>query len=594
MRKLTICGRDIVRFALVTKPIPEPAEKTAAEFLQRVIETSCGVKLTISTTAENGICIGTREADTRVNLDGFRMTTDENNVYLDGNIPRGTLYAAFEFAEKYLGYRYFAIDCEVIPTEGEADVPCGMDVVDNPGFEIRRTTCHTHMKSGEFAVHNRLNDSIPNDGEGFGGASRYWDCHSMGNYIRGSEYFAEHPEYFCLSGGERIPCEGGGGPGNPCLSNPDVLRIVTDKILAELRANPTKKIVELSQTDGGIWCECDACRAIDEEEGTHAGTIIRFVNAVAEAVEKEFPDVKIQTFAYDYSRFPPKKTKARENVIIRYCTMSACFRHAINDPNCPTNQATFAEMEGWRKMSHHMSIWDYITDWNCYIAPFPNLYTLLMNAKYYKECNVNYILAECNSDNAAGGSVPDLKAYLMGKILWNPYMSVEEYRKLADEFLEAFYGPGWREIQRYLELEYEATKDRCVLCTGDIDICFIHYTSEPQVKLLKRWLRGNFEPSAFIPMLPNHPLVGIVDRMDEAQGYFDRALAAAETEEQRFHIERSRMAITYLDLFCSDNDEFKMSAEQKTVYKARIDQFKKDKENYGFYYNLHTGNARQR
>jgi hypothetical protein len=173
-------------------------------------------------------------------------------------------------------------------------------------------------------------------------------------------------------------------------------------------------------------------------------------------------------------------------------------------------------------------------------------------------------------------------------------MTIEEYRTHIDEFLEAFYGPGWREIRSYLELEYEATKDRCVLCTDDIDICFIHYTSHPQVKMLKRYLRGNFEPAAFIPMVPNHPLVGIVERMDEAKGYFDRALAAAETEEQRFHIERSRMAITYLDLFCSDNDEFAMSEADKKLYKERVEQFYKDKEKYGFYYNLHTGNARKR
>ena len=43
-----INGTNISEYAIVLKSIPTPEEKTAAEFLQKVIETSCGVKLHIS------------------------------------------------------------------------------------------------------------------------------------------------------------------------------------------------------------------------------------------------------------------------------------------------------------------------------------------------------------------------------------------------------------------------------------------------------------------------------------------------------------------------------------------------------------------
>jgi len=52
------------------------------------------------------------------------------------------------------------------------------------------------------------------------------------------------------------------------------------------------------------------------------------------------------------------------------------------------------------------------------------------------------------------------------------------------------------------------------------------------------------------------------------------------------------MAVDYVDLFCSDNDEFTMSAEEKAVYKERINRFKQDKKKYDLRYNLHTSNAR--
>ncbi len=599
MKKLTICGTNVAEYAIVLKSIPAPAEKTAAEFLQKVIETSCGEKLPITTTAENGIYIGTREASPDIKWDGFRMSTDDKNLYLDGNIPRGTLYAAYDFAEKYLGYRHFVADCEVIPTDGEADVPCRLNVIDNPTFEERRCDWCEFEEHIDFMNHSRLNTQPISGfgtslGEELGGAVLSpWDCHSFGKLLPGDVYFKEHPEYYALVDGQRIPANNGGGPGQLCLTNPDVLRIVTENVLKQLRENPDLPFVEVSHCDNHNYCQCEKCAAVDEEEGSHSGTMIRFVNAVAEAVEKEFPHALVRTFAYEYTRVPPKKTRARHNVLVRYCTYDACFRHAIDDPNCELNrETTYAEMKGWGEMCDHMSIWDYVTNWNCYFAPFPNLESLRKNARFFDECHAIHVFEEDNSRYRQGGVFFDLKAYLIGKVLWNAYISEKEYERHINEFLEGYYGKGWREMRRYMDLEYEVTKDRCFICKEEIDICFIHYMSEPQVKGLKGWLRGNFEPTAFIPMLPNHPLVGLVERMDEAQACFDRALAMAETDAERTRIERSRMAVDYVDLFCSDNDEFKMSAEEKAVYKARIDRFKQDKKKYDLRYNLHTSNAR--
>ncbi len=359
MRILTICDNPIADYTIVIKPIPAPAEKTAAEFLQRVIAASCGATLPIADHGDYGIYIGTREPCSEVKLDGFRITTDEKNVYLDGNIPRGTLYAAYDFAEKHLGYRMFAPDCEVIPTEGTADIPASLNHIENPVFSARRTTCYQHAESGEFSAHCRLNDCLP-VGEAHGGVEpANGDCHTFVSLCPSSLYFDEHPEYFSyIPGGEgeegkRIPCGNAGNEGQLCLTNPDVLRIVTENVLKQLRADPTQKIVEVSQADNGHYCRCPACAAVDEEEGSHSGTMIRFVNAVAEAVEKEFPDVLVRTFAYVYSRKPPKITKARHNVLIRYCTIEACSRHGLDDPNCKRNRDIYREeLSIWGKMSH--------------------------------------------------------------------------------------------------------------------------------------------------------------------------------------------------------------------------------------------------
>ncbi len=601
MRKLRICGRDIAEYTIVLRETPAPAEVTAAEFLGRVITAACGVTLPVAESGAHGIYIGTREASSQVKWDGFRMTTDNGNVYLDGNIPRGTLFAVYDFAEKYVGWRSFAHDCEVIPTEGEVEVPCGLDVIDNPTFEERRSDWYCFEHHVDFMNRCRINTNpyhhySPNVPQTLGGAVKSaFEAHSLGDLLPADEYFAEHPEYYALVNGERIPCYTGAGPGQLCLTNPEVLEIITEKILQQLREDPERTVVEVSQCDNHSYCRCETCTAIDAEEGSPSGTVIRFVNAVAEAVEKEFPHVLVRTFAYEYSRIPPKKTRARHNVLVRYCTYDACFRHAINDPNCALNRkTTYREMMEWQKMCDHMSIWDYVANWDCYIAPFPNLRSLRENARFFDECHGLHVFSEDIPRTREGGVFCDLKAYLIGKLLWNAYMSEEEYDRHINEFLAGFYGKAWTEMRRYLDLEYEATADHCCTCKESIDICFIHVETNPPIPGYKQMMRRNYTAQPFQPMYPNHALTGLVARLPEAKACFDRALALAETEVERERIQRGRISLTYLELFCSGKSEFTMSAEEKAAYMAEVEQFYKDKEKYGFFYNMHTYGARRR
>lgn len=598
MKELTICGVSIAEFTLVIPTLPQPAEVTAAEFLQRVIAASCGVTLPIihrdQSTPDHGIFLGTRDTDAEIKHDGFRTKAEGGHLYLYGNMPRGTLYAAYDFAEKHLGYRLFSADCEVIPTEGEAEVPCCLNAVDNPVFSSRRTTCWQHAQSAELSAHARLNDCAPVGVEYGGLEPTNSDCHSFYALLPASEYFEEHPEYYALHDGVRVPCESGWGPGQLCLTNPDVLRLVTENVLKKLRANPNTKIVEVSQCDNKRYCECEKCAAIDAEEGSPSGAMLRFVNAVAEAVEKEFPNVLVRTFAYQYTRTAPKITKARHNVLVRYCTIEACFRHALNDPNCEKNGSVFRrELEEWGKMAHQISVWDYVTFWSCFASPFPNLISLRENARFFAECGAVHILEECNA-GYSGGLAPELKAYLIGKLLWNPYMSEEEYHGHIKEFLAAFYGKGWREIARTLAIEHETTEHRCVGCFDDVDIGSLYYTTEPEVPGVRDFIRENFVPKAYQPAIPDHHLLGFIEHINEIKAMYDRAFALAETEEQRRHLEISRWSVSYVDLFCKPHNKGKMTPEERAAYEAEVEQFHKDKDRLGVRYNLWTSNFQGR
>jgi hypothetical protein len=132
--------------------------------------------------------------------------------------------------------------------------------------------------------------------------------HTFYRYLSSQEYGKEHPEYFALVEGERKLKMGGGGP-ELCLTNPDVLQIVTDSVLDALRKKPGMENVSVSQNDNNKYCRCSRCAAIDEREGTPMGALLTFVNAVADKVVKEYPEVMVGTLSYWYSRKPPRTIK---------------------------------------------------------------------------------------------------------------------------------------------------------------------------------------------------------------------------------------------------------------------------------------------
>ena len=591
MRTLKICNTDISAFSIVLKQECEPAEKTAAEFLQRVILASCGVELPIAESAERGIYLGFCAPGDAVKFDGFKIKAEGGSLYLDGNLSRGTMYAAYDFAEDFIGWRAFSFECEVIPTEGEAEVPEGYVRVENPVFEMRHCDNRSFAHHRDFAAVSRANgygEDIYGGKAVLGGG-----CHTFAGLCPSAVYFDEHPEYFSLFEGKRIPGGNDQGPvvGQLCLTNPDVVKIVTNNVLEKLRKNPNVRIVDVSQNDNARYCQCENCARIDAEEESQAGTMIRFVNAVAEEVEKEFPNVLVQTFAYQYTRKPPKYTKARHNVLVRYCTIEACFRHAINDPSCKKNAGVFYdELIGWQDKASYLNVWDYICNYRCYVAPFPNLISLKENAKFFADCHAIHLFEE-DTTGTHCSAYGDLRAYVTGKLMWDPYMSDEEYANHIVEFLKAYYGAGWKAVADYIKLEHDTTADFDMNCFEWADIA---NAFEAPFGTIGEYMAGEYLPKAYQAHHPKTYLNGFIERIDEALALWDKAYEMAETDEQKEHVALGKLAVEYIDLFNTPHNKKTMSDEEKAAYEARVEAYLAAKEKFKLHYNIWTARYNNR
>ena len=367
--------------------------------------------------------------------DAFRLVARPPHLYVEGSDVRGVLYGVYELLERFGGCRWYASWHTVVPARDAFSVPDDLDDAQAPAFLCRDVHWWDYFK-GDFAARNRANGSSNGMKERHGGNTWRFggglgNCHTFERLLPPEKYFDAHPEYFSMVKGVRLKERT-----QLCLTNPDVLRIVTSNVLARIRKDPGAKFYGVSQNDWHNYCECPACKAVDEEEGSHAGTVVRFVNAIAEAVEKEFPDKIIETLAYQYTRHAPAKTKLRHNVIPCLCSIECDFSRPLATSPCPDNVSFLKDVEDWNRQTDCLYVWDYVTDFRCYPHPFPNVYVLQENVKFFRDHGVK-MLFEQGACQGRHAGFAELKGWLLAKWMWNPELPVEP---LLDDFFNGYYG----------------------------------------------------------------------------------------------------------------------------------------------------------
>ncbi len=298
------------------------AERHAADELQAFLLEMSGARLPIRSGAD---CSGERvirldraEQEEGLGDEGFRLKTVGRRLEITGGGKRGTLYGVYTLLDS-LGCRWFTRDVSRIPRRKTILVG-PLKGTRRPAFEYREPYFRESLDRN-WAARNRMNGASMKLNASTGGKISYYPfVHSFYKMIPPEKYFGGHPEYFSLIDGKRR-WQGG----QLCLTNPELLKESVARVMEWIAERPDATIVSVSQNDWMGWCECDNCRRVEREEGgAHSGPLLRFVNALAEEVEKRYPDKLIDTLAYWYTEEAPAKTRPRRNVRIRLCPIGMC------------------------------------------------------------------------------------------------------------------------------------------------------------------------------------------------------------------------------------------------------------------------------
>lgn len=526
-------------------------EKYAAEQLEKYLKKTVNVFLQkcndFMAVKDYEIVIGnTKRSEDFCNkfgltADGYYIVCKEGRLYLGGR-ERGVIYAVFAFLEKFAGCRFFAPDEECVPQLKEIEVPEGYEEFYSPAVFMRDVLWSTNYDM-DWSVKQRVNRG------------------HYRNFFGGTGGEAGFAGYFGHTLGELA--ETGYDAPEPCLTDEKIYNTVLKNVRKRLQENPGAAFVSISQNDDFRMCTCPNCAAIDAEEESHAGTMIRFVNRVAEALENEFPDVKFHTFAYQYTRKPPKFARPRKNVVVQLCPIECCAGHSVETCEHPTpapwaekvSERTFKQdFLGWAEICNSLHIWDYSTNFHHYFSPFPNLYAFRDNIRFYAEHNVTGILMQGNVNTCHSGEFAELKAYLQAKMLWNPKITDEEYELLIDEFLEHYYGRGWKFIREYIDGLHNICKDR-------------HFGIY-------------YNPLKILPPEEGVPF------MENAQKLFGKALERAENPVFKTRVKRSAVQTEYyLLIACYDSEYTRGDANSRAAYIRRNKKFYKYVIENGIYMN---------
>lgn len=444
---------------------------------------------------------------------GYIIASDSNGVRIAGSGKKGAARGVYAFLEEYCGCHWYTDKCIVYPKKDSISVPENINVNYAPYFEYSECDT-TSARNPVFNVANGGSGgvycAIP---ENMGGTVSYISnfCHTLTTqFCSADKYFADHPEYFALHNGERSSQQ-------LCLTNPDTIQIVLDEVMDILKKyhnpNAPLQIISLTQNDSeaeGDYCQCPTCKALDDENGSHAGSNIYFANTIAAEVAKAgYENVAIDTFAYRYTRTCPTSIKPLDNVIVRLCSIECCFGHAIKDESCSQNLAFMADLKAWGNICKRVYVWDYVNNYNHTISIFANFGTLQSNMQTFYENGVKGIYEEGNyyidrSDSEFG----ELKTYLLTKLMKNPYCDIE---KEMNGYLEAYYGPGWKSIREFIDI----ITSRAVTEESHLDIYQNAASSLPGIT---------------------------ASEIKKCTALFENAKGMAETEEQTARIKRSEIS----------------------------------------------------
>lgn len=346
----------------------------------------------------------------------YLLRSHTRGVYVVGATELAVEHAVWDLLYR-LGHRQFfpGPTWEVIPTV--RDLSVDVDADESPDYHNRRIWYgfgawdYAVQPYQDWCSRNRSVSAFSlNTGHAYGGIIR-----------EKRAQFAEHPEYVALVDGRRQT-------DNPdaklCLSNPDLRKLVVEYAREFFDRHPEADSMSVDPSDGGGWCQCEACAAL----GSVSDRAVTLANEVAAAVAARGKWVGM--YAYN-QHSPPPSIDVQPNVIISVAT--SFLRGGLTLDEILT---------GWSARHAPLGIREYysVNTWDRDLpgrARGGNLAYLARTIPEFHARGARFLSAESSDNWGPNG----LGYYVASRILWD-VREADRVPQLVDDFLLRAFGPA--------------------------------------------------------------------------------------------------------------------------------------------------------
>ncbi len=413
-----ICNNNVF---ILLPARPTPREEFAAEELKKYLCAMLDVTVTLADDtarpAGPAFLIGgpERNAQSAKYLfpDAFRATVpgpegmliralDENTVLLagsswhEGECERGTIFAVYEFLERYCGcilaaYSHPEADAgEIVPRRKSLDL-AGIDYCKPHADRPYRTAIVQYEDAAgnpdrglnipffDWLVKNRYNRILTwtsiyeyfkktgklaeFDKRGIRFTVGHHESSRLFLPAQGNEYFPEHyyethPEYYKLqSDGTRFCNTDHWGQWVYCSRNKDVIEAVAQNIIQWIYDNPMVDVLALWPNDGLFeQCTCPDCAKYSKTEN-----YCYFINSVAKIVNKVHPHLRFDMLIYIDLWECPDGLQLEPSILVDEATWHSTGLRTTGKPDGSSLNGTHFEenLLKWKETGAEVVYYDY-------------------------------------------------------------------------------------------------------------------------------------------------------------------------------------------------------------------------------------------
>lgn len=476
---------------IVLPPSPSTAETFVANDFQHWVEQITGVKVPVLTKPSSDkntkLMIGRglasqwkSELQALAGTDGYAIRHKGNEVYVFGDLPRGTAYGLYHLLETSTDIIWARPNATfgTIFTRSDTLALNPADSLSKPAFALRGWNVAGVRRDRDTGIWvwrnggNHADQTLTDDLQmlvmphySFLGTMAPVNLKDES----GKNLFERHPEYYSFDA-----AHGGRYPASLCMTNPDLPAEAAKNVIKRIQSLPQlPDYVRMSMSDTWVVCQCDECvkpikladgkwlkmkSPIAERDPTfHSTRYFMFMNKVAADVRKVYPNIKLLTLAYFYGAESPL-CELDPAILPLFCPVGGKNpRYPMNDPN--QNPVWRVRYNTWLKQyGSRLGVYEYYFGVNEPSVGFGMAKTTIApDLRALKAAGGVGIYPELMPDverkfriklrrvwDASG-----LSAWVIAKLFWDP---AQDVTSLRNEYIHRVYHEAEEPIKTFYDL----------------------------------------------------------------------------------------------------------------------------------------------